>query len=270
MKLHASILLVSLCAAACRPSAPAQPCPLQVSRPEAPVPMAAPEKVEPSPPKEPPLPETETPSLHLSILPQDTMAVALVRDLAPLSQALDTALDQPPASLRRSLPLATRFPLLQLGHGGMPTFSFAAPPMAVVWDAKQRALWIWKQHDLSLHGRLALEKELGASTRFSAPYWILERPEDPLEYFVHAKAQWLVACPKAFAPQVRAWLHDSSPSELGRLSWAPSPMDQGALVMRWRSPQLLESAPSAELGVIGELRIDASGLRINGASRTSP
>lgn len=199
------------------------------------------------------------------------MAVASLRKSSGFQSALRQALDTEPASLARSLPLAIRLPLSMLAMPANSIPPWSQRPMALVWDAQQRAIWIWNQADLSLEARKLIEQRLGATTSFSPPYWIHQRPDDPLEYFVHTRARWLIACPKAFAPEVRQWLKDTQASKPGSLPWAPTPQTPGALLLRWRYPQVLESAPSAKLGVVGELRVAAdSGVLINGASRSTP
>lgn len=210
-------------------------------------------------------------SLRLSTLPADTMALARINATTSFQTELATALETPPASLARSLPLALRLPLSMLTLASSQSFPFDQHPRALVWDAKQRTFWIWDQQDLSLAGRNAIEQALGATTSFSPPYWIHQRPGDPLEYFVHTKARWLIACPKSFAPQVRAWLKDTRATKPGRLAWAPSLQDLPALVVRWRYPQVLESAPDKALGIVGELLFTPEqGILINGASRSTP
>lgn len=200
------------------------------------------------------------------------MAVAQVRaEFSPLHATLTQALDTPPKSLLRSLPLSTLFSLRQLSLVQSPKPPFDKRPLAIVWDPKQRAFWMWNQNDTSLAARHALEHSLQATTRFSPPYWIFETPDDPLEYFVHSKAGWLLASPKAWAPAIREWLTDVSKSEIGSLPWAPDPSVATALILRWRAPQLLESAPQAPLPVIGTLELDASkGMLVNGGSREQP
>lgn len=251
---------------ACRPAppGPAQP---KAQAPAKPADRAAPTQ----PPIPAASPEPAPASLHLSTLPADTMAVARIRATPDFQSALQTALDLPPASLARSLPIALRLPLSMLTLAVRPSFPFATRPMALVWDPKQRAIWIWRQEDLSLAGRQAIEQALGATTSFSPPYWIHQRPEDPLEYFVHTKARWLIACPKAFAPAIRSWLKDTRATKPGQLPWAPSPQDSPPLLVRWRYPQLLESAPSEPLGITGELSFSPqTGVLINGATRSTP
>lgn len=199
------------------------------------------------------------------------MAVARIRAQDGFQAPLREALDTDPASLKRSLPLALRLPLSMLAMRPSQTLPFSQRPMALVWDPQQRAFWIWDQQDLSLAARNAIEQALGGTTSFAPPYWIHQRPDDPLEYFVHTRARWLIACPKAFAPALRQWLKDTKADKPGSLSWAPSPQDSSPLLLRWRYPQLLESAPFAALGVIGELEFQPqTGVTINGAPRSNP
>lgn len=237
--------------------------PGSASQPQ-PSPAAEPQS-QSSPPGEP------RTSLRLSTLPADTMALARIRGKNTFQTALATALETPPASLARSLPLALRLPLSMLTLASSQRFPFDQLPRALVWDAKQRTIWIWDQQDLSLAGRNAIEQALGATTSFSPPYWIHQRPGDPLEYFVHTKARWLIACPKSFAPEIRTWLKDARASKPGRLAWAPTSQDLPALVVRWRYPQILESAPEHALGIVGELVFTPEqGVLVNGASRSTP
>lgn len=261
----------------CKSTAPL-PCPQNLPDAPAPKPMAqAPAKTEPSPQAEA-APAQQPVSLHLSTLPEDTMSVAQLRAATGYEEALQRALDLEPASSQRSLPLSTRLPLIQLASLTPPPFPYDTRPLAIVWDAKQRAIWIWPQQDLSLSARQALEAKLQAQTRFEAPYWILESETDPLSYFVHTKAHWLIACPKTWAPQIRSWLRDTSLTRIGRLSWAPNQTQSTPLVLRWRAPQLLESAPEANtpLPVIGELEVQTQTagttpqVTINGQTRSTP
>lgn len=255
-----------------------------------PTPKAVPPKVAPQPSKQastpsksgddpPPLasPLQASPSqtlglsLRLSTLPADTMALAQIQDRSGFASPLQQALDAPPASLARSLPLALRLPLSMLTLPGASAFPFSKRPMALVWTPEQAAIWLWDQHDLSLAARKELERSLSATTSFSPPYWIHHRDNDPLEYFVHTKARWLLACPRAIAPKVREWLKDTRADRPGSLAWAPGPADSSALLLRWRYPQILESAPKAPLGVTGELRFTPeTGVLVNGAPRSTP
>lgn len=239
------------------PPARSQPALSKKTLPEAPEPASA----------------VHPPSLHLSWLPADTMAVAQLRPSPSFGPQLAQALETPPASRLRSLPLTIKFSLQQLSLPELwprPHERLAA----LVWDTKQRAFWLWNQDDLSFRARRTLQEELGASTRFEDPYWIFESPDSQLEYFVHHRAAWLLACPKAMGSELREWLAKISPNNVGRLSWAPDAQEDAALLLRWRAPQLLESAPAPRvpaLPVIGELRTTPrGGVQVNGASRGQP
>lgn len=274
-------LTLGLQSLACQPTrAPQPPAALARNTPATPsqsMPHASAPKAPKSEKTDPKHSETGLPtlpnSLRLSWLPKDTMAVAQLRPSSTLPAQLSKAMRTPPASRLRSLPLAIKFSLQQLTLRALWPRP-QRPLAALVWGPKQRAFWLWNQDDLSLDARRALEKELHASTRFAPPYWIFDSAPGQLEFFVHHRAGWLLACPKAWAPEVRAWLAKLSADQVGRLDWAPSAQDSASLLLRWRAPQLLESAPDPSvkaLPVIGELRTDArGGIEVNGAPRGQP
>lgn len=269
-----SVLLCSACRSPAPPKSPPaasedrRPAPktaVSSSNPAEPT-QARPAQAEPSHPT----PTSADEALRLSYLPEDTMAVARLTSALDQVQDLAHALDLSPKSLRRSLPLSLRLGLSQLTAPPL-TFPFAQHPMAMVWDPKQRLFWLWPQHDLSLNARRTLEKKLGAPTQFSPPYWIFERPENPLVYAVHTRTGWLLAAPKAWIFELLAWLKDSRLKHLGRLPWAPREALDIPLLVKWRGPQVLESAPEAPLPVIGELRFAPRlGVQVNGGHRDQP